>query len=754
MLSKRSIASKLVIAYGLFLAPIGYLGYNTIADNEAKIGFAAKEIAGVRYIAAVRGAQDRVARGAEMRPLVASIESNEQASGLTLNTADAAAALVKALEGTDRDAAAQASADLISKAADGSNLTLDPDLDSFYTQDALTVKVPTVVAGLSGLASTVKGAATRKLSVDDQVAIGVQVGALQPALDGLASDVASAVAGNPDKTVDGAVTPAIAKVTQTAKAVLADLTDHTKAADALVIARPLLDAVTAAGAADADEVEHLLNARIAGFRSSELISAGIALTLFLVAVGYVLIVLQRGTIGPLRALTATMRRLAEHDLSVDVGNADRGDEVGDMSRAVVVFKEQMFERQRLDSEAEAARALRERQHTAMERHIQDFGESMAGVLGSLGTSASTLHQTAQTMAASVEQTRSGTASTAIGAEQNSSRLADVAAATEELTSSVAEIARQVSHAAGVARSTVEQANTTGAAVQGLSEAVGQIGDVVQLISKIAAQTNLLALNATIEAARAGDAGKGFAVVASEVKELATQTRSATEHISSQIAAIQVAAENAVAAVRNVGDSILVMDEVTATIAAAVEEQGAATREISTNVQAVSMQNDDCARSINEVATGAERAKEAGEHVLSAGDDIGRVSEALKQEVADFFATLRADESNRRNWERIPGNRANISLVPKSGRKVQAQLIDISQGGASMECSALLVVGDEVEVQLPGVGGPVMGRVLRSLGTAPAIIFRQDPQSIARIDAVMKAFKADGRHTHPALAAAA
>ncbi len=754
MLSKRSIASKLIIAYGLFLAPIGYLSFNTIGDTEAKIGFAAKEIAGIHYIATVRDAQDRVARGAEMGPLAASIESNEQASGSTLNTADAAAALVKALEGSDRAAAAQASADLISKAADGSNLTLDPDLDSFYTQDALTVKVPTVVAGLSGLATTVKGAAARKLSIDDQVAIGVQVGGLQPALDGLASDVASAVAGNPDKTVDGAVTPAIERVTQTAKSVMADLTDHTKAADALVIARPLLDAVTAAGAADAGELEHLLNARIAGFRSNELLSAAIALTLFLVAVGYVLIVVQRGTIGPLRALTATMRRLAEHDLSAEVANADRGDEVGDMSRAVVVFKEQMLERRRLDAEAEAARALRERQHVAMERHIQDFGESMTSVLGSLGTSATTLHQTAQTMAASVEQTRAGTASTAAGAEQNSTRLADVAAATEELTSSVAEIARQVSHAAGVARSTVEQANITGTAVQGLSQAVGQIGDVVQLISKIAAQTNLLALNATIEAARAGDAGKGFAVVASEVKELATQTRNATEHISSQIAAIQVAAENAVAAVRNVGDSILVMDEVTATIAAAVEEQGAATREIATNVQAVSSQNDDCARSINEVATGAERAKEAGEHVLSAGDDIGRVSEALKQEVAQFFATLRADETDRRNWERVPGNREKVALVPKSGPRVHAHLIDLCQGGALIECSAQLVVGCEVEIQLPGPGGMANARVLRRDGAGVAVIFRQDPKTIARIDAAMKALKTESSRTYPALAAAA
>ena len=66
----------------------------------------------------------------------------------------------------------------------------------------------------------------------------------------------------------------------------------------------------------------------------------------------------------------------------------------------------------------------------------------------------------------------------------------------------------------------------------------EIAGVVKVITSIAEQTNLLALNATIEAARAGEAGKGFAVVANEVKELATQTATATDEIEGKIGAIQ------------------------------------------------------------------------------------------------------------------------------------------------------------------------------------------------------------------------
>ena len=88
-----------------------------------------------------------------------------------------------------------------------------------------------------------------------------------------------------------------------------------------------------------------------------------------------------------------------------------------------------------------------------------------------------------------------------------------------------------SHAQAVAldnRKTVE-------AVSELNERTRAVQNILSTINSISTQTHLLALNAMVESARAGEAGKGFAVVADEIKNLAEQTKGATEDITTILA---------------------------------------------------------------------------------------------------------------------------------------------------------------------------------------------------------------------------
>jgi methyl-accepting chemotaxis protein len=364
-----------------------------------------------------------------------------------------------------------------------------------------------------------------------------------------------------------------------------------------------------------------------------------AMALGFAAVMY--LVFSRRVVRPVIALSGAVARLAEGGrLGLEVPGAERRDEIGDLARAVQVLKENGEARLRLEKAAAAERAARDRRQAAMDRHTAAFGGSVSGVMATLGGAAEAMRRAGDAMGDAVRRTRDDAATTAAGAEESARSLAAVAAATEELTASVGEIMRQVSQAAAAAQDAVGRARTTDATVRGLSEAAGQIGEVVRLIADIAGQTNLLALNPTIEAARAGEAGKGFAVVASEVKQLAAQTAKATEQIGAQVTAIQGATEDAVGAVRDVGEAIARMSEVASAIAAAVEQQGTATREIAASVQTVAHQNDGATRSMREVATVAEAAGDSSRAVLSAAGEVAEIATTLRQEVDRFLAAMR------------------------------------------------------------------------------------------------------------------
>lgn len=368
-----------------------------------------------------------------------------------------------------------------------------------------------------------------------------------------------------------------------------------------------------------------------------LIIAGIAL-----AVGiFCAIVIGRSISRPVQSMTATMSDLAGGNLDVVIPALENRDEIGDMARTVVVFKDALVaqraadEAAKRDSEAKLARSQ------ALETLIAGFEGKVGDLVASLSAASGDLQHSAQSMSATAEETNQQSNAVAVAAEQATANVQTVAAATEELTSSISEIGRQVSQSTSIAQKAVQQAAHTNSQVQGLAISAQAIGDVVRLISEIAAQTNLLALNATIEAARAGEAGRGFAVVASEVKNLASQTAKATEEISAKVSEIQNATEESVTAIQGIASVIEEISQISNTIATAVEQQSAATSEIARNVQQASQGTTEVSGNIQGVTHAAGETGKAAGQVLGAATELGQQSNTLNNEVGQFIAQVRA-----------------------------------------------------------------------------------------------------------------
>jgi methyl-accepting chemotaxis protein len=190
----------------------------------------------------------------------------------------------------------------------------------------------------------------------------------------------------------------------------------------------------------------------------------------------------------------------------------------------------------------------------------------------------------------------------------------------------------------------------------LNEQMQEISKIVKLIADISNQTNLLALNAAIEAARAGEHGRGFAVVAGEVKNLAGQSKTATNHIEGLISTIQHNSENTASAIkasyheikagiesvdrtiealnRIIGEADVVAKGVTE-ITKATESQAEGTNRVMEVMESTSKTTKQNLQIIEDMAALAEETSASSEEIASATSEVATMAARLKKMMEKF-----------------------------------------------------------------------------------------------------------------------
>ncbi|MDJ0932928.1 HAMP domain-containing methyl-accepting chemotaxis protein [Breoghania sp.] len=360
-----------------------------------------------------------------------------------------------------------------------------------------------------------------------------------------------------------------------------------------------------------------------------------------VGVALALLVSRRFIVAPVTRLVSGLKRLAAGGFDFSIEYAEREDEVGDIAKAMLIFKENAAERQKMLAEQEAdmrAKAARaERIGTLTARFRGDVDESLS-VLSSASTE---LEATAQSLVATAEETATQSSSVAAASTQASSNVETVASAAKGITASIKEVSAQILKTSELAEDARTQVSSASGRVSSLKTGAETIGEVISLISTIAEQTNLLALNATIEAVRAGVAGKGFAVVAAEVKELANQTSKAMEDITTQISKMQDDVQSTVPMIVKISKVIGNLSEISATVASAAEEQASTTEEIARNVGEAAKGTGEVSRNIVSLNEAAETNSAATSQVLSTAHSVAEKNERLNAQVSDFIREIQA-----------------------------------------------------------------------------------------------------------------
>jgi len=447
----------------------------------------------------------------------------------------------------------------------------------------------------------------------------------------------------------------------------------------------------------------------------------------LVIGGLIAWVIARGIIRPIVGMTSTMMLLAEGDLTVPVPALENRDEVGDIARAVEIFRDHALENEMLKAIQAGEDRAKERRQKEAEELIDMFGSSVSGVFSSLSVASADMANTAQSMRSVVSETNRQI-DIVMNAIAEAGLNADaVAAASEELTASINEISRLIDDSASVAESGAAQAREVVRRVSLLRSASEKIGNIIGIISNIATQTNLLALNATIEAARAGEAGRGFVVVAGEVKTLSAQTQRATVDITAQIQEIQKSIGDTVTAVDAISQTIDQIHRSSGEIAAAITEQQSATEGISRNIQFVATGAGQISDSMIAVRASANQTSDASLQVNQASGSMATQSEKLSVEVKDFLLAIK-EAGTKNEFERLEINIG--ATVTVDGRAQQTRARQISVGGAWLEAIIDRPLGSQVAVTLEGFAQPIRARIAGIADKGTRLQFPMDSEHLA------------------------